>query len=129
MKTDAWKIERRLLKERRICTCHSRLNSFEGSKKLKQMLFIGSRKREIVQKLLHMIKYVLLKMLPELHRRLQRLLLKHKLKLLLKYRHRLMHKHRHRQHRLLLKLDSWNSTLRLSDSKTFLKEGKLIKNH
>jgi hypothetical protein len=53
-----------------------------------------------------MIRHVLLKMLPELHRRLQKLLLKHRLMLLLRHKLKLMHKHRHRLHRQLHRLDS-----------------------
>ena len=128
MRQDIFKTEKLLLREKRMNVCHRKLNGFEGSKRLKQVLFTGNRRREIVWKQLHMIKHVQLRMLPELLRRLQKLLQKHKLKLLLRHRLRLMHKHRHRLHRQQHRLDSWINTLRLSDSRTFLQAGRPIKN-
>jgi hypothetical protein len=75
-----------------------------------------------------MVKHVLLKMLPELLKRLLKLPHKHMLKLLLRHKLRLLLKHKHRPHKQLHRLDSWVNTLRLSGSRTFLQAGKPIKN-
>jgi len=96
--------------------CHKGLNSFEGSKKAKQMPSEGSRKREIVKMPSDMIKHALLKMLPELHKRLQRLQrLQHKCRQKLLHRHklRLLCKHKCKPLWQQLRLDSWISFMRL----------------
>src|SRR5882762_4710268 len=74
-------IDELLLKECRMSFKHSKQSSFKGSKRHKHKLFTCNRKSKHVLKLQHMIRHVLLKTLPELLRRLQRLLHKHKLKL------------------------------------------------
>ena len=117
--------EELLLKDCRMSFCHRKLSSFEGSKRLKHRLFACNRKRKHVLKLQHMVRHMLLKMLPEWLRRLQKPMLRlkpwHKQKLMLKPRHR----HNRLQHRL----DSWISTWRLSDSKGFLQAERPIKSH
>ena len=104
--------EKQLPRERRMNDCHSRLKCFEGSKRLKQMLFIESRKRETVWKALQLTRYVLLNMLSELNNKLQKLPLKHKIWLL--------HKQKPRLNRLLHKLYSSISIKRLIASRICL---------
>ena len=99
--------EELLLKDCRMSFCHSKLSSFEGSKRLKHRLFACNRKSKNVLKLQHMVRHVLLKMLPEWLRRLQKLLQKPRLRLKPWHKLKLMFKPRHRHNRLQHRLDSW----------------------
>jgi ABC-type antimicrobial peptide transport system ATPase subunit len=89
MKSDMQMTEMLLLRGRKMNFSHKGLNSFEGSKK-----------REIIRMPSYMIKHALLKMLPELHKRLQ-----HKCRQMLLHRHklRLLCKHKYKQQ---LRLDN-----------------------
>jgi len=71
--------EKLLLREKRMNVCHRKLNSLEGSKRLKQMLFTGKQEERDRLEAAAYDQACAAEMLPELHRRLLKLLHKHKL--------------------------------------------------